>query len=241
MENEQIKKTEIVVVLDRSGSMGTIAQSTVDGFNTFLNEQKNAALADDTFFTLVQFDDQYEVNYKNIPVKDASELINGETYIPRGTTALYTSIGRTINELDTDRDVVFVIITDGHDNVKSEYNASSIKKMIETLEKENGYKFLFLAANQDAIISGGSMGIKSTNSVSYAATADGIGNTFYAMSANLTNYRSAKSKVSRSGYEEYLAENLDKSIEYSEYVAETTKKSLESLNFTEEQRKKSSE
>ena len=222
--NEQKKQTEIIVVLDRSGSMGSIAQPTVDGFNTFLREQK--AAQGEAFMTLVQFDDQYEINYKSLPIIEVPELIAGETYCPRGTTALYESVGRTINELQTDRDVVFVIITDGHDNVKSEFKPEAIKKMIETLEKDNGYKFLFLAANQDAITSGGSIGVKMANSMSYAATADGIGNTFHAMSSNIGNYRGAKSK---------MAASLSK----EDFDSLLSKESIESLGFSDDQRKKS--
>lgn len=214
--NEQIKQTEIIVVLDKSGSMGSIASATVNGFNTFLNEQQNAE--GEAFVTLIQFDDRYEVNYKSVPVKEVMPLINKETYIPRGSTALYESIGRTIQELNTDRDVVFVIITDGYDNVKSDFKPEAINKMIETLQSENGWKFLFLAANQDAVVAGGRIGIKGTNSMSYAATADGIGNSFMSMSSNLGTYR--KGKLS--------------SISMAEI------QSLESeLNFTDLQRKKS--
>ena len=219
MENEQIKQTEIVVVLDRSGSMGSIAKSTVEGFNTFLNEQKQAE--GEAFMTLIQFDDRYEVNYKSMPIAEVAELIEKETYSPRGSTALYDSIGRTINELQTDRDVVFVIITDGYENASKEFKGEAIKKMIETLETENKWKFVYLAANQDAIAMGGSIGIKAGSSVE---------NTFYAMSSNLRSYRSAK--VS---YDSYVAENADKSIDYSEYLAENVDK----LNFSDKQRKES--
>jgi uncharacterized protein with von Willebrand factor type A (vWA) domain len=132
------KETEIIVILDRSGSMRSIAQATVDGFNTFLNEQKNAE--GDAFLTLIQFDDRYETNYKSVPLKNVPNLICGETFVPRGTTMLYGAIGRTINELETNRDVIFVIITDGMDNVASEYKPEAIKKMIETLQTENNYK-----------------------------------------------------------------------------------------------------
>lgn len=224
MENQAIKQTEIIVVLDRSGSMGSISQSTVEGFNTFLKEQKNAE--GEAFMTLIQFDDRYEVNYKSMPIKDVPELIVGESYIPRGTTALYESVGRTINELQTDRDVVFVIITDGYDNVKSEYNAESIKKMVETLEKENDWKFLYLGANQDAVMAGGKLGVQASNSMSWATTADGIGNTFYAMSANIGTYRSAK-----------VSYSADSGEDIKTYLSKEKSK----LDFSEEQRKKSAQ
>ena len=192
IENEDIKQTEIVVLLDRSGSMRKIADATVDGFNTFLNEQKNSE--GEAFITLIQFDDRYEVDYKSIPVKEAHDLVVNETYVPRGNTALYESIGRTIQELNTDRDEVFVIITDGHDNVRSEFKPEAINKMISTLQEENKWHFLFLAANQDAIVSGSKLGVKMSNSMSYATTGSGVANTFQAMSSNIGKYRSMKSK-----------------------------------------------
>ena len=189
-EEQSIKQTEIVVLLDRSGSMASIAAATVQGFNTFLNEQKNSE--GEAFITLIQFDDQYEVNYKSIPVKEAYDLVLNETYIPRGSTMLYGSIGKTINELNTNRDVVFVIITDGQDNVRSEFKPDAINKMIDTLQNENGWHFLFLAANQDAVTTGGKLGVKMSNSMSYAASGAGITNTFTSAGSNIKKYRSSK-------------------------------------------------
>ena len=206
--NDKMKETEIVVVLDRSESMTCISQATVDGFNSFLREQQNAE--GEAYITLIQFDDRYEVNYKSLPVKEAKLLINNETYVPRGSTMLYGSIGKTINELNTDKDVIFVIITDGFDNVKSPYTKEAINKMITTLESENGWKFLFLASNQDAVLSGNSIGVKSANSMTYANTVGGVGNTFYSMSSNIGTYRSMKSKLGNITKEELnnLSENL---------------------------------
>ena len=217
MESKEIKdrnQTEIVVLLDRSGSMSSIGQATVEGFNTFLNEQKNAE--GEAFMTLVQFDDRYEMNYQSLPVKDATPLILGENFIPRGSTALIDAIGKTIDELNTDRDVVFVIITDGEENASVTYKREAIMKMIET-QTEAGWKFLFLAANQDAIKAGGTIGIKGANSINYSSTADSTINVFANVSQNMSKYRNAKFN------------NLDLDL-----------KSLEGeLDFTDEQRDKS--
>jgi hypothetical protein len=222
MENEQIKQTEIVVILDRSGSMGSIAKATVEGFNTFLNEQKNAE--GQAYLTLVQFDDRYEVNYKSIPIKEVPELISGETFVPRGSTAMLDSIGRTINEMNTDKDVVFVIITDGHENSSKEFKPEAIKKMIETLETENKWKFLYLGANQDSIFIGNSIGVKASNSMSWAASEDGVTNTFYSMSANIGTYRMSKMK--------YTA---DANVTMDDFLSQEAEK----LGFSKEQRDKS--
>jgi hypothetical protein len=189
-KKENFNQTEIVVVLDRSGSMGSIAPSTVEGFNKFLLEQQNSE--GEAFITLVQFDDRYEVNYSSIPVKNAQPLILGESFVPRGSTALLDAIGRTIEELKTDRDVVFVIITDGEENSSKTYKRKAINKMIDNLQKEEEWKFLFLAANQDAIKSGSSLGISADNSITYAATSAGAYNVFNTVSVNMSSYRNAK-------------------------------------------------
>lgn len=187
---KNLSQTEIVVVLDRSGSMGSIAPATVEGFNKFLNEQQNAE--GEAFITLVQFDDRYEMNYKSTPVKNASPLILGESFVPRGSTALLDAIGKTIEELDTDRDVVFVIITDGDENASTTYKREAIDKMIKSLTKNEGWKFIFLAANQDAIKAGTHLGISAANSMSYSASSVGTSNVFMNVSMNTSNYRSSK-------------------------------------------------
>jgi hypothetical protein len=244
--DNKAKQTEIIVLLDRSGSMKKISAQTVEGFNTFLNEQKNSE--GEAFITLIQFDDRYEVDYKSIPVKEASDLILNETYVPRGSTALYESIGKTINELNTDRDVVFVIITDGQDNVKSEYKVEAIKKMITTLQDDNGYKFLFLAANQDAFAEGGKLGVSMRNSVSYAASGAGVTNVFQAMSSNIGSYRKSKKDLFSTGTVDFMAQasgslgfselQRKDSMDNSAVIKETTKETIVTKETTKETKEK---
>jgi hypothetical protein len=220
MENtteKKLQQTEIVVVLDRSGSMRSIDKATVEGFNKFLDEQKNSD--GEAFITLVQFDDRYEMNYQSISVKDADALVLNETFIPRGGTALLDAVGKTIEELKTDRDVVFVIITDGDENASKTYKREAIMKMIETQTNE-GWKFLFLAANQDAIKAGGSIGIHHTNSVNYSSNDISTSNVFASVSDNVKQYRSSKFK----------SLNLD-DVDLQSFSQD--------LNFTDDQRDKS--
>lgn len=212
--DKKLQETEIVVVLDRSGSMRDIGESTVNGFNKFLDEQKNSE--GQAFITLVQFDDRYETKYKSIPVNEAESLILGENFKPRGTTALLDAIGRTIEELKTDRDVVFVIITDGEENSSRVYKREAIMKMIETQTQE-GWNFLFLAANQDAIKTGGSIGIKKGNSITYVTNDSSVDNVFSSFSSNVSQYR--KSKM--------------------DYKGEDFSKISKDLDFKDDQRKKS--
>lgn len=183
-------ETEIVVVLDRSGSMSSILNATVDGFNTFLNEQKKAE--GEGFLTLVQFDDRYELNYKSKPVKEVEELLANVSFIPRGSTALLDAIGKTINEVETDRDVVFVIITDGEENASKEFKLDVIKSTIEAKEKA-GWKFVYLGANQDAITVGASLGIGMSNSISYNSNDASTRSAFMSTASNVSSYRNMKS------------------------------------------------
>lgn len=185
-----VDETEIIIVLDRSGSMKTIAEATVNGFNDFLEEHKNAdGVAN---ITLAKFDDRYELDYKSIPVKEANKLILHETFVPRGTTALYDAIGMTINNTDTKSDVIFVIITDGQENASREFNQDDIFKLITEREENDGWKFIFLAANQDAIKTGNTIGIKGGRSMTYASTNAGTDAAFKSVASNLSGYRSAK-------------------------------------------------
>ena len=221
MENSNEKKlqeTEIVVVLDRSGSMRSIDKATVEGFNKFLDEQKNSE--GEAFFTLVQFDDRYEMNYQSVPVKNVDSLVLNETFIPRGGTALLDALGKTIEELKTDRDVVFVIITDGDENASKTYKREAIMKMIETQTSE-GWKFLFLAANQDAIKAGGSIGIGASNSMNYSSNDISTANVFASVSSNMGKYRSSKFKSLN--LEETDLEQLKQDLNFSDDQRENSK------------------
>lgn len=189
-EIKDVKPTQIVVVLDRSGSMDTISQATVDGINSFIKEQKSTE--DEAFMTLTQFDNQYEVTYSKKPIKEVDYLINGVTFIPRATTALYDAIGRTINELQTTDDVVFVIVTDGIENASSEFTRERVFEKIEE-KKKLGWKFLFLGANQDAMATGNSLGISSNNSISYNTNTQSVNTLFSMVSNKMSSYRSSKS------------------------------------------------
>ena len=212
MENKnKLIQTEIVVVLDRSGSMRSIDKATVEGFNKFLDEQKNSE--GEAFVTLVQFDDRYEMNYQNVPVKNVDNLVLNETFIPRGNTALFDAIGKTIEELKTDRDVVFVIITDGEENASKTYKREAIMKMIETQTNE-GWKFLFLAANQDAIQAGGSIGIKGSNSINYSSNDISTANVFASVSDNMSKYRS--SKIAALNLSDTNLENISKDLNFDD-------------------------
>ena len=186
------KATDIIVVLDRSGSMQSIGTSTVDGFNSFVKEQK--AAEGEATITLVQFDNEYQIDYKNQPINETVDLILGETFVPRAMTALFDAVGRTINEIDTKNDVVFVIITDGMENASREFDKKTVFEMIKEKETK-GWNFIFLGANQDAIQAGGDLGIKAGNSMTYNANAGSVNSLYTNLSSKIGNFRSAKMNV----------------------------------------------
>jgi hypothetical protein len=211
---QKIKATDIIVVLDRSGSMDSIGQSTVDGFNSFIKEQR--AAEGEANLTLVQFDNQYQVDYSNLDIKHVKDLILGETFVPRAMTALYDAIGRTIAEVKTKNDVVMVIITDGMENASREFNRDGVFKSIEA-KKKAGWNFLFLAANQDAIKAGGDMGISAKNAMTYNANDASNSKMYMNFSNKLTNFRLAKMNVNASKVE------LDAALSFTEEDREDVK------------------
>ena len=117
------KSTDITMILDRSGSMGRIHEQVIRSFNDFLTEQK--AVEGEAKISLIQFDNEYEVNYEGIDIQKAEDL-NATTYMPRASTALNDAIGRTITNMkvrlkETNEKVVVVITTDGMENASVEF------------------------------------------------------------------------------------------------------------------------
>lgn len=188
---------DITVVLDRSGSMSSIADDTVGGFNRFLADQKKTAGS--CTFTLHQFDHEFETV---VPGRDIQsvEPLTSRTFVPRGNTALLDAIGRSIkdtgsrleNASDSERasKVIFVIITDGQENASQEFQHSKIKEMIEHQKKVYSWEFVYLGANQDAISVGAAMGVGASNSSTYSAGKHGTATTYNMMSAKATLFRS---------------------------------------------------
>jgi hypothetical protein len=159
--------------IDRSGSMASVVDDTIGGFNAFVDRQKQG----EGFarLTLVEFDHECHIVYERRDIQEVSHLDPG-SYIPRGNTALLDAIGRTIiavrGAIAVERpsarpgNVVFVIITDGMENASSEFTRSQILEMIRA-HQEEGWEFLFFGANQDAIGEAASMGIDAARAASW--------------------------------------------------------------------------
>ena len=189
--------TEIVLVLDKSGSMASVLDDTIGGFNTFLKEQKE--LPGKAVFTLALFDTSYSLKYNGVPIKEVYEL-NERTYVPGGLTALYDSTGRTIIELgsridkmDDDKKpekVIFVILTDGDENASQEITHEQVSEMIKHQTEKYKWDFIFLGANQDAFKTSAGLGIHRGATMTYAPSAKGTQSAFKSVSKGMTKLRS---------------------------------------------------
>jgi len=183
----QPRLTEIVFILDRSGSMSLMHHAAVSGFNEFLVAQQ--ATADDrgqplpATFSLVIFDHEFEVIHNRVPIATAVPLTL-ETYQPRGSTALLDAIGRGIDHLgarlaatpepDRPAKVIFAILTDGQENASRQYSMDDINRRVTHQTRKYNWEFLFLGANQDAIATAARIGIHAHSAATFAAHPDDL-------------------------------------------------------------------
>lgn len=191
------KTTDITMILDRSGSMGRIHEQVIRSFNDFLTEQK--AVEGSATMSLIQFDDQYEVNYEGIDIQNAEDL-NATTYVPRAATALNDAIGRTITEMkvrlkDTNHNVVIVITTDGMENASIEFRRSQIRGMIKDCEDKLGWKFMYLAADDASFDEYEDMGMERGRSFKSGRGRRGYDNAAKLMSAKMAGWRGSSDEA----------------------------------------------
>ena len=172
------KHTEIIFVVDKSGSMGHLRQDTIGGFNSFVESQK-----DDTKTTLttVLFDSTWKILHDGLDVYEVKPMTK-EDYVPGGFTAMLDAIGETITRVQERHDdlgeekpdnVLFVITTDGQENASQSFNKTQIEKMIKHQTNSHEWEFIFLGANMDAVQEAANIGITSDRAVSYDWTAQG--------------------------------------------------------------------
>lgn len=167
--------TEIAFVLDRSGSMQSIAQSAIDGFNTFLRDQLQGS--GQARLTLALFDDQYEVLAASLPVSEIVPLTH-EMFAPRGCTALLDAIGKTIDDLGSrlahmpehsrPGKVIVAILTDGCENSSTCFTWHDVAKRIIHQREVYQWEFLFLGAGQDAIATASKLKIERRHAATFA-------------------------------------------------------------------------
>ncbi len=188
--------TEIVFILDRSGSMGGLESDTIGGFNSMIAKQKKED--GECYVTTVLFDSMVETLHDRVKLSEIKDMTDKE-YFVRGSTALLDAIGRTIKHIgnihkyvreeDVPAHTIFVITTDGMENSSREYSSDKVKKMIEK-KKAKGWEFLFLGANIDAVETAKHFGIEKERAVNYHCDAKGTALNFACLGKAVSSMRS---------------------------------------------------
>ena len=190
--------TELVFILDKSGSMSGLESDTIGGYNAMLKKQQD--VEGECRITTVLFDNNYEILHDRIDIR-AVRPITEKEYFVGGTTALIDAMGRTIHKIinvqrNTDEayraeKVMFVIITDGYENASREYTADKVRSLIRQQTDKYGWEFIFLGANIDAVETAQHYGISPDRAQNYHADSDGIELNFRVMGEAITKYRHA--------------------------------------------------
>lgn len=189
--------TEMVFILDRSGSMASLTSDTVGGFNSMIENQKNEE--GEAYVTTVLFNGNYEILHDHININDIKPITNKD-YYAYGMTALLDAVGSTINSIgnrlsETPEDerpekVIFVITTDGVENASREFTKQKVKEMIEHQQSKYSWTFMFLGANIDAVGEAESLGIKASHSHTYTANSVGTASVYTATASAMSELRS---------------------------------------------------
>lgn len=214
-EEKIMKKnlTEIVFVLDRSGSMSGLEKDTIGGFNSMLEKQKQEN--GEAVISTVLFDNTVEMLHDRLDIREVEKLTENDYYV-RGCTALLDALGSSITHIedvhrrmaDTEcpEKTIFIITTDGMENASKEYTYAAIKKLVSKKQERDGWEFLFLGANIDAISAGNDIGIKAGRSVNYKCDSMGTAVNFCALSNAVSKFRRCSSKMKEEALADWDAE-----------------------------------
>ena len=188
--------TELVFILDKSGSMSGLEKDTIGGYNSMLEQQRK--VDGECVITTVLFDNHYELLHDRIDIR-AIQPITAKEYFVGGSTALLDAIGKTIHKIGTVQKnttedyraekVMFVIITDGEENASRHYSSMQIREMIQRQKERYGWEFIFLGANIDAVETAGRFGIDADRAVDYVPDGEGTELNFRMMSETVATFR----------------------------------------------------
>ena len=194
--------TELVMILDRSGSMGGLESDTIGGYNSMLKKQREED--GEVLVSTVLFDDRSEVLYDRVPLEKMPQMTEKEYYV-RGCTALLDAIGGAIHHIasvhkyareeDRPEKTIFVITTDGLENASREYSYGRVKKMVEQQKEKYGWEFLFLGANIDAIETAGRFGISADRAANYNSDREGTALNYEVLAETVCKMRVAAAPI----------------------------------------------
>ena len=209
--------TELVFILDKSGSMSGLESDTIGGFNSMIAKQKKED--GKVFVSTVLFSDKSTVLHDRVDIGEIPDM-TGKDYTPCGSTALLDAIGDSVKHIrnihkyarpeDVPEHTMFVITTDGMENSSSRYDHAKVKKMIEKRKEKDGWEFLFIGANIDAVSVAKQVGISADRTANYRSDGMGTQKVFAAMCAPIANMRRGKA-ISREWAEEIEADLASRS------------------------------
>lgn len=215
--------TEIVYILDRSGSMSGLEADTIGGFNSMMDKQKKTG--EKAVVSTVLFDDECEVIHDRVPIEKIEKMTDKQYYV-RGCTALLDAVGGAIHHIgnvhkytreeDRPEKTIFVITTDGMENASSRYSRERIEKMVKKQQKKYGWEFIFIGANIDAYAEAQKYGIRKDRTVNYVSDGAGTGIVYAGVSKAVCsvmmadNVKEAERNLGASGWDEDITADYNK-------------------------------
>ena len=194
--------TELVMILDRSGSMSGLESDTIGGYNSMLKRQKETE--GEVLVSTVLFDDRSEVLYDRVPLEKLPQMTDKEYYV-RGCTALLDAVGGAIHHIgnvhkyareeDRPEKTIFVITTDGMENASREYSYDRGRQMVERQKEKYGWEFIFLGANIDAIATAGRFGISADRAANYHSDHEGTALNYEVLADAVREMRSSRAPI----------------------------------------------
>ena len=207
--------TELVFILDRSGSMSGLENDTIGGFNGMIKKQRDEE--GEANVTTVLFDHNIKTIHDGVNIKELSDMTSKDYYVG-GSTALLDAIGSTIKSVNKKQKslpeeeqaekVIFVITTDGMENASCRYDRDKIKKMIEKKQSKKNWQFMFLGANMDAVSEAGRIGIRADRAVTYANDSYGVRENYAAVGGTISAMRCCASPEAMSEVDDSCFEKV---------------------------------
>ena len=215
--------TEIVYILDRSGSMSGLEADTIGGFNSMIEKQKQTG--EKAYVSTVLFDDRTEVIHDRVPIEKVDKITNKE-YFVRGGTALLDAVGGAIDHIgnihkyarteDRPEKTIFVIATDGMENSSFIYSYDKVQKMVKRQQDKYGWEFIFIGANIDAYAEAERFGIHKDRAVNYVCDGVGTAGMYHAVAKAVSTVMTADSVaevsacLDNSGWDKEIKEDYER-------------------------------